>query len=50
MSNIQKMENVKGLKQPIRITADGRDIFFEKTEENKHDDLYQEVRDALKEE
>jgi len=49
MGDTKDTKKVVGLKQPIRLTADGRDIFFEKTQEHRHDDLHQEVRDSTKE-
>jgi hypothetical protein len=37
---------VTGLAFPVRLTGDTRDLWIEKTDANKADDLHQEVRDA----
>lgn len=42
---INKIKNLKRIKQPARLSAGRRDIFIEKTEKTKRDDLHQEIRD-----
>jgi len=42
----QVYNSVKNLKSPIRVTADVRDIFIEKTKEAVGDDLFAEVAAA----
>jgi hypothetical protein len=42
----QVYDQVKNLRQPIRVSTDFRDIFIEKSKEHVGDDLFQEVRDA----
>jgi glycosylphosphatidylinositol transamidase (GPIT) subunit GPI8 len=37
------------LKQPIRLTADTRDVFFEQKKEYLNQDFFQQVRDSTKE-
>jgi len=48
MGKLKDINRINKLKQPIRISADRRDIFIEKNKEGRFDDLHQQIRDASK--